>query len=248
MASLDGLRIRHLLAESKVVRVLDDQSVALRIVYSGASTSAPVISVITAASMTLTTSLGATVFTFATFSTLTLLAAAINAGIGDGGLSGAGAGFSCRILDAIPSQITTASNIVASAGLVASSVYGEMVYDALMDTSTSKNVCFRVSNDRNIVAKKARGGHRVKLVGFSYNENVSAGEAAAVRVYEFNSVDKSTNLVWAALSVDATITAIDFSDAPLTASEGNELIVMVSDGTSLTDAAANFLQVSFIRE
>lgn len=248
MASLDGLRVRHLLAESKVVRVLDDQSVALRIVYSGASTSAPVISIITATSMTLTTSLGATVFTFATFTTLALLAAAINAGAGDGGAGAAGAGFSCRILDAIPSQIVTASNLVVSAGLVAHSVDGEMVYDALMDTSTSKNVCYRISNDRNVVARKARGGHRVKLVDFIYNENISGAEAAAVRIYEFNKVENTTTLVWAALSVDATATEIDFSLNPLTASEGNELIVMVMDTTSLTDAAANFLQVSFIRE
>jgi hypothetical protein len=249
MASLDGLKIRKLLAQSKVVRVLDDKSVALRIVYSGASTSAPVISIITATSLTLTTSLGATVFTFGSgFGTLALLAAAINSGVGDGGLSGAGLGFSCRILDAIPSQITTASNLIVSAGLVAHSVNGEMVYDALLDHSTSKNVCYRISTDRNVVAKGPKGGHRVKLVDFIYDENVSAGQAGAVRVYEFNSVAGSTDLIWAALSVDATITEIDLSKNPLSSEEGGELIVMVMDDTSLTNDPANFLQVSFIRE
>jgi len=246
---MEGLKSRYLLRESKVARVLDDQSVAIRIAYNGASTSAPVISIITATSLTLTTSFGATVFTFAgLFGTLALLAAGINAGKGDAGAGAALGGFSARILDAVPSQITTASNLVVSAGLVASSVEGELVYDAMLDTSTSKNVCYRVAYDRNVVSRKAVAGHRVALGNFSYNENVSGAEAAAVRIYEFNPIDGSTNLVWAAVSVDAIVTAIDFADYPLTASEGREYVVMISDATSLTDAAVNYLQVGFIRE
>jgi len=253
MASLDGLRTRAYLAESKVTRVLDDASVAIRIAYNGASTSAPVISIITATSLTLTTSLGATVFTFGSgFDTLSLLAAGINAGIGDGGLSGAGTGFSARIMDALPTTITTASNLVVSAGLVASSVNGEVVYDAMLDTSTTKAIAYRIAYDRNVVSRRSSNGHRVKLSSFVYNLNVSAAEAGAVRVYEFNSVDGTTTLVWAATSVDSTgaagATSLDFSTCPLTASETRELIVYVMDTTSLTDNATNYLQVSFIRE
>jgi len=249
MASKDGLLTRALLAQSKVSRVLDDQSVALRISYSGASTSAPVISIITATSLTLTTSLGATVFTFGgSFGTLALLAAGINSGLGDEGAGAAGPGFSCRIMDALSSQITTASNLVASAGLVAQTVNGEVVYDVILDHSTSKFAGYLVAMDRNVVSKKAKGGHRVKLVNFSYNENVSAGEAGAVRIYSRDVVNGSETLIWAALSVDATTTALDFSAAPLTAEDGQELLVAVTDGTSLTNDAANFLQVSFIRE
>lgn len=248
MASKDGLITRYYLSESKVSRVLDDGSVAVRITYSGASTSAPVISVITATSMTLTTSLGATVYTFATYSTLALLVAGINSGVGDGSAGAAGAGFNARLMDALPTTITTASNIVVSAGLVASVVNGETVYDAMLDTSTTKAVMYRIAYDRNVVSKKATNGHRVKLVNFSYNVNVSAAEAGAVRLYEYNPVDGTTNLVWAATSVDATLTTLDFSACPLTASEGRELVVMVMDTTSVTDAATNFLQVSFIRE
>lgn len=252
MASMEGLKSRYLLRESKVARVLDDQPVALRITYSGASTSAPVISVITATSMTLTTSFGATVFTFATFSTLALLAAAINAGKGDAGAGAALGGFTARIMDALPSTITTASNIIVSAGLVASSVEGELVYDALIDTSTTKFLAYRVAYDRNVVSRKAINGHRVSLVDFVYNANVSAAEAGAVRIYEYNPIDGSTTLVWAATSVDSTGTAgatdLSFSTCPLTASEGREYIVMVMDTTSLTDSATNYLQVSFVRE
>ena len=250
MASLNSLQTRAALAETKVTRVLDDKSVALRITYSGASTSAPVISIITATSLTLTTSLGATVFTFGSgFGTLTLLAAGINGGKGDSGLGAAGGGFTCRIMDALPTMITTASNLVVSSGLTSSTVNGETVYDVLVDTSTTKMVAYRISYDRNVaINTKLRGGHRVKVSGISYYENVSAAEAGAVRIYEYSAADGTTTLVWAATSVDATITAHDFSTCPYTASEGNDLLVMVTDASSLTDDAANYLQVSYIRE
>ena len=250
MASLDGLRVRYFLSESKVARLVDDGSVALRIAYKGASTSAPVISIITATSLTLTTSLGATVFTFGSgFGTLALLAAGINAGIGDGAAGAAGGGFSCRILDALPTTITTASNLVVSGGLTVANVEGEMVYDVKLDTSTTKAIAYRVAQDRNVVAIRPNSGHRVKIVNFSYNLNVSAAEAGAVRIYEFDPISGLTNLVWANVSVDATLTTTSFADCNLTAAEGRELIVYIMDTTSLTDAAGiNFLQVSFIRE
>ena len=253
MASLDSLRVRKYAAVSKVTRTLDDQSVAIRIAYdakTGGSTSAPVISIITATSLTLTTSLGATVFTFGSgFGTLALLAAGITSGVGDGGLSGAGFGFSCRIMDALPTTLTTASNLVVSGGLVAKTVNGETVYDALLDTSTTKMIAYRVAMDRNVNSLSAKGGHRVKLVNFSYVFNPSAAEAGAVRIYEFNKVDGTTTLVWAALSVDQGAGAtFNFEDAPLTAAEGNEYIVALTDATSVTDDSTNFLQVSFIRE
>ena len=253
MASLDGLRIRKYLSESKVARLTCDGPVALRISYDGDSTSAPVISIITATSLTLTTSLGATVYTFGSgFGTLTLLADGINSGVGDdaGGASdAAGGGFTCRILDALPSTITTASNLIVSAGLVGHVVEGETVYDAMLDTSTTKVVAYRISQDRNVVPLKPTNGKRVKLVNFSYNLNVSAPEAGAVRIYEYNKLDGSTNLVWAATSVAATLTTHDFAANPLTASEGKELIVYIMDTTSITDSlGVDFLQVSFIRE
>lgn len=248
MSSLDGLMARAYSAETKQGRVLDDGSVAIRIAYTGSSTSAPVISIITATSLTLTTSLGATVFTFATFSTLATLVAAINSGLGDGGVGAAGKGFTARIMDALPTTITTASNLVVSAGLVASNVNGETVYDAMLDTSTTKMVAFRVAMDRNINIAKPWRGHRVKLNNFVYNVNVSAAEAGAVRIYEFNKISGATTLVWAATSVDVTNTTVDFASVPLTAAEGVEYVVAVTDATSVTDAAGNFLQVGYTLE
>ena len=253
MASLDSLRVRHFLAETKVTRVLDDGPVALRISYSGTSTTAPVISVITATSLTLTTSLGATVFTFSTYDTLLKLANAITAGVGDGSGSAAGYGFEARILDALPTTITTASNLIASAGLTSSIVNGETVYDVMLDSSTTKMLAYRVAYDRNVsINRKLNKGHRVKVNKFQYNANISAAEAGAIRIYEFSPSAGTTTLVWAATSVDSTgsagSTELDFSDAPLTASEGNEYLVAVTDATSLTDNATNFLQVLFTRE
>jgi hypothetical protein len=220
---------------------------------TGASTSAPVISIITATSLTLTTSLGATVFTFSTYTTLETLAAAITSGIGDGGLGAAGGGFEARILDAIPTQSTETDQLKVSAGLTGHTVNGETVYDVLSSTSKTFALVYRVAYDRNVgINRKLSAGHRVKLNGFNYNANVSAAEAGAVRIYEYSKSDGTTTLVWAATSVDSTgtagSTAFDFSTAPFTASEGNEFIVMVMDTTSLTDNATNYLQVLYTRE
>jgi len=252
MASRDSLEIRSLLAESKVVRVADDQPVAIRIAYTGASTSAPVISVITATSLTLTTSLGATVYTFSTYTNLGLLVAGINSGLGDGGVGAAEGGFTARLMDGIPTMSTETDQLKVSAGLVASTVEGETVYDVLLSTAKAFMLTYRVSLDRNVLSRRNSNGHRVKLSKFVYNANVSAAEAGAVRIYEYSKTDGTTTLVWAATSVDSTgavgATTLDFSDAPLTAKEGNDLIVMIMDTTSLTDNATNYLQVSFIRE
>lgn len=260
MASKDGLLTRKLAATSKVVRVLDMGSVALRIAYTGASTTAPVITIITATSLTLTTSLGSTVFTFGAaapgFGTLALLAAGINAGSGDtAGLVGttgvgpAGTGFSCKILDAIPTQITTASNLVVSGGLVASIVNGETVYDAMLDTSTSLFIGYRVTMDRNVNLGMVKEGHRVKIAGFSYIFNPNGALANAIKIYEYNKADGTTTQIWGALSVDQGAGAtFDWSTNPLTAAEGNEYVVALTDGTSLTADPTNFLQVSYIRE
>jgi hypothetical protein len=250
MASKDSLIMRHYAASSKVARILDDQPVAIRISYSGASTTAPVISVITATSLTLTTSIGATVFTFATFTTMNALVNAINAGIGDGGLGAAGGGFYARLMDALPTTITTASNIVVSAGLVVKTVNGEAVYDAMLDTSTTKMIAYRVAYDRNVnINRKLANGHRVAISGFSYVANISSAEAGAIRIYEYDKQSGDTTLVWANVSVDqSTGGTFDFSANPYTAQEGGEFLVMVMDTTSVTDDSTNFLQVSYIRE
>ena len=254
MASLDSLKVRKLLGENKVVRLADGEGVAIRIAYTGTSTTAPVISVITATSLTLTTSLGATVFTFSTFTTVALLAAAIGRGIGDGGLSAAGGGFACRILDALPTQSTETDELAVSAGLVGHTVNGETVYDVMLDDTKSfatSGLAYRVAYDRNVNLRKAVGGHRVSLSGFVYNCNVNGVLAGAIKIYEMD-LNGSTNLIWAATSVDSTgaagATTLDFSAAPLTAAEGNELIVCITDATSITASAQNYLQVSFTRE
>ena len=261
MASLDGLRIRKYLSESKVARLTCDGPVALRISYDGASTSAAVVTVTTATSLALTTSFGTTTFTFGAagpgFGTLSLLCDGINGGTGDtAGLVGttgqgpAKGGFHCRILDALPSTITTASNLVeALGGEVSHVVEGETVYDVMLDTSTTKAVAYRISQDRNVIPLKPSNGKRVKLVNFSYNLNVSAPELGAVRIYQYSKLSGATDLVWAAASTAATLTVHDFKDAPLTASDGKELIVYITDATSIIDSlGVDFLQVSFIRE
>jgi len=92
------------------------------------------------------------------------------------------------------------------------------------------------------------GGHRVKIAGITYNADLDAAALNGVRIYEWDPVLVTETEIWSAKSVDATETEIDFSLNPITSKEGNELVVMVTDATSLTDNAANFLQVDYIRE
>jgi hypothetical protein len=80
-----------------------------------------------------------------------------------------------------------------------------------------------------------------------YYANVSAAEAGAVRIYKWDASAKTETLVWAATSVDASETTHTFSQG-LSAGENNDFIVRVMDTTSITDDAANYLQVEYTKE
>lgn len=237
--SLDRFMVDAYKAQHTVGRVMDDTAVALRISHVGSATVTSVI-VIPATGITLIDSDGTSgSLAFATYDTLGKLADVIN------GL----ANWECKILDGLRTDATTASQIVSTT-ITSAVKNGEVVWDALYDTSVLKAYTYRCSYNRNVNINRPSGLHRVKLQGINYFADVNAAAANSVRVYEWDPTYKTETQIWGATSVDATDTAILFASGQglITANYGNDLIVRVLDGTSLTDHASGYLQASYIKE
>jgi hypothetical protein len=78
------------------------------------------------------------------------------------------------------------------------------------------------------------------------------GTAAAnkVRIYETDPVTLTETQIWQGASVQSTttVTSLDFSKAPITVKEGNDLVVLVTDAASISAASTNYIQALYIRE
>lgn len=230
--------MRQLAAQTTGIRVAEDGPVALRIVHVGTAAITSVV-VTTATNIVLTDADGATTSTFATDTTLGAVADRINASNN----------WRCKILDALRSTLTTASNLVAGT-LTANVKNGESGYDVMLDTTTAFTFAVRATYDRSALDLKPANGHRVKVNSFEYVLDVGTAAADKVRVYEWDPVLKTETQIFSAASVDSTSTATshDFTKAPITAKEGNDLIVLITDAASITDASTNYLQVLYTRE
>jgi hypothetical protein len=95
----------------------------------------------------------------------------------------------------------------------------------------------------------------VHIVAIDYNVDVNAGSANGLRIYKWNPNTNVEEQIWGKLNVDgANSTANDTSvtfqsgEGMVSSGVGNDLIVRIIDGTSVTDRAVNFLQVSYICE
>lgn len=238
MASLNSLQMRALAAQTTGIRVAEDGAVALRIVHTDDSAVTSVV-VTTATNIVLTDADGATTVTFATYDTLGKVADYINAT----------ANWKCKILDGLRTTLTTASNLVAGT-LTATSVNDEWGYSVMLDTTTTFTFPIRCTYDRTAKGLLPASGHRVKLVSFEYVLNVGTAAANMVKIYEWDPVLKTETQIWQAPSVDSTstVTDFDFSKAPITAKEGNDLIVLVTDAAAITDATTNYIQALYVRE
>jgi len=242
MGSLDAIKVRQGLAQNMSAVVVDNGPVAIRLKYTGTGTVTSV-TVTTATNLVLITSDGGTeTFTFATYTNMGLLVDAINASNY----------WEALLLDAIRTDETTNSDFVTGAKTVTSAGF----YDLEIDTNVAQDsdneyiYTYRCTYDRNPGSQKPKGSHRVRLSEVIYNLDVSAAEAGGFRVYEWDAVKKTETLVHQRASVDATQTTISFAsgEKTLDAGFGNDLIVRLRDATSITDAGANFMAVSYTRE
>ena len=237
MPSLNSLQTRDLASQTTSIRYEDDGPIALRIKHVGTS-AVTSVTCTTATNLVLIDADGTTTSTFATDTTLGAVADTINAA----------ANWECKILDGLRTTTTDSSEFLENAAITADVVNDEMGYTVHLDTSVAIASFIRCTYDRTAGNLLPASGHRVKLNKFEYNENVHSAEAGAVRVYEWDSVRRTETLIWSAASVDATLTTHDFSKGPITAKEGNDLVIMITDGTSLTDDSANYLQAIYTRE
>jgi hypothetical protein len=237
MASLNSLQIRALAAQTTGIRVGEDEAVALRIINPG-----HVVTSVTVAADTivLIDSVGTTTITLSTEGTLGAVADAINAT----------ADWKCKVLDGLRSQTLAVNSTLITGVLTASTVNGELGYSVMLDTTIAFTFPIRCTYDRTAGNLLPVGGHRVKLVEFEYVLNVAAAAADKVRIYEWDPVLKTETQIWQAASTDntSTVTSFDFSKAPVTAKEGNDLIVLVTDATAITNASTNYIQALYTRE
>lgn len=239
MASLNSLQMRSLAAQTTGIRVAEDEPVALRITHVDDAAVTSVV-VTSATNLVLTDADATSTFTFGSgYGTLGLLVDGINAT----------ANWKAKILDGLRATLTTASNLVGGT-LTANSKNGEWGYDVMLDTTTTFTFPIRCTYDRTAKGLLPSSGHRVKLVNFEYVLNVGTAAADMVKIYEWDPVEKTETQIWQAASVDSTstVTSFDFSKGPITAKEGNDLIVLVTDAAAITDATTNYLQALYIRE
>jgi hypothetical protein len=242
MASLDSLQVKQLAAQNVSVNVVDDAPVALRLKYKGTGTITSV-TVDTGTDLEMITSDGGTeTFAFATYSNLGLLVDAINASDY----------WEALLLDGLRTDETVNSDLVNGAKTISSTGFYDLTVDTstALDSANKHTFAYRCTVDRNPGSTKPKSGRRIRLSEVIYNINVSAAEAKGFRIYEWDAVNKTETLVYQAASVDATATTVNFASGnkTLDAGYGNDLIVKVVDGTSITDDSANFLNCSYTIE
>lgn len=231
MASLEYALTRQALGEGIVRSVVDDTPIAFRMWYVGTGTVTSV-TVTTATNIVNITSDGGTdTYTFATYTTIGAVVDAINAdGI-----------FQARLIDALTAD-ASASVLVTGAITAGADENGRVCWDATIDTSATDFVTVSLS-PKGLNYETPGKGHRVHLKEIVYNIDINGASANGVRVYRRRGLIETQ--IYRRASVDATATTINFASGygRISGKPDDEILVRVIDTTSVTDAAANFLQV-----
>jgi len=230
MPSLEMLNTRKLLARGVIGQIADDGATLFTLKYIGTGTITSVI-VTTATDITMITSDGGTdAYTWAAFTTIGALVAAINKdGI-----------FEAKILDALSTTATGAG--LAIAGTLVKDANGQ--YNIKSDTSNALFVAYRLTYDRTFgTNSKMRNGHRVAIKELVTDLTLGGGaDANALKIYECSPLGNSSNgsgaevLVWQKTPTTGSVATINWAsgNGEITGNEGNDLLVIVSDGASIT--------------
>jgi len=237
MASLNSVQVKQALAKSVCGTVVNDTPVAIRMKYIGTG-SVTSVATTTATQFVLTTSDGgAETFTFADYTTMGALAEAINNS----------AYWDARVLDALRADVTSGSPFVDNASLTVTS---DGYYDALVDTSVTKNMTYRCAYNRGVnwSEQKPTGAHRVHLQSVVYKADIFSATANEFRIYEYNPTTLAETQVYQAASVDNTETTVNFAngEGKITSGWNNDLIVRILDDTSLADGG--YMYSTYIAE
>ena len=234
MSSLDALRTRKYNARGVVQNVGTDLPVALRLRYVGTG-SVTSVTVTTGTNIVTVSTEGTKTYAFATYTTLATLAAKINA---DGV-------FEAKLLDALTTDATT-SKLLDGAITAGADGFGTTVWDVLVDTSTTKALTTCLSYKRDFNTNKLAAQHRVHLQEIVYYATLGGAGAGLFNVYLRKAGTLTETLIFTDTSVSASKTSYTFSNGfgKISGREGDEIIVRLSDGTSIADAAANYLRIT----
>jgi len=227
MASTDFLEARSLAKRGVVEQQVDDTGVAIRIRHT-ASVAITSVTLTSATDLVLIDADGTTTVTFSGVATLGLVVDAINAA----------ANWEAIILDAKRSD-ASASTLLPNSSVTASTYDGVLYYDLLADTSGIDAMAVRLIHSRHTPQNKpTAGSHRVSLKEVIYN--VTCGGGADTNGIKFYEVDGSTETeIWRSTPTSGSQTSV-FSNAMLygpakiTSLDGQEILVQITDGTSIT--------------
>lgn len=234
MASQDSLKVRKLLASGSTRQTVTDTPVALRMrnVGGGAVTS---VTNTTATNIVIITANGGTdTYAYATYTTIGLLADAINRdGI-----------FEVKVLDCLRATLST-STTVTGAITAGTDDNGVVVWDLLVDTSAALQMGVCLSPFRNFDAPK---GHRVHAQELRYAVNM--GTAAVDSVQLWKRKGSLEIKLYSGLSVDTTDTTLSWAAGMgmVSGGEDEELILVVKDAATLADATSNYVRITGIIE
>ena len=238
MASQESLETKQLAGEGKVVmRSGQDTPVAIRLRYVGGSTITSV-DVTTGDNITLVSGSAVTdIYLFATAGNTTLggVVDRINR---DGR-------FEAVVLDSLRSA-ASASRLLTATVTARIDFDGKQFWDLRLDTSAGLQYAACLSPFKTFESRKKVTS--VKLQEIQYLVNMGAAAADSVQIWKRKGAEETQ--IFGALSVDNTLTTINFDggDGFISGDVDEEIIVLVKDAATLADSASNFLRVSGIRE
>lgn len=225
-----------------VKRVRADVPEAVRLFYRGAGTVTSV-TVTTATDIVLISSDGGTqTYAFGTYATIGALVDAINLDYNNG--DGAGK-FEAIVVDALRSH-ATASQFINGVVSVAADRDSSPYYPVKVDTSAAKIVSCAWAGSE-FTNKHRPASRPVHLKQIQYFATLGAAGANGILIYERDMSGGETQLM-AQGSVSASAQTIGFGDGGhMSVKPGSTLIVILADGTSISDTSL-YLQISVLTE
>lgn len=250
MASFESLEGRNLAAAGIVGSVVSDSPVAVRIRYLGAGT---------VTSVTVTTAVGVVfiangvtqTYPFAAGLNLNTIGKFVDA-VNVGGCTEAVATpalgvqlWEAKVLDTLRSYTTTSK--VFSEAIAATSLDGIAIWDMKVDTALSKCFSYRLTASRSFVALP-KGSRRVHLKEVVYNATLGGAAVDNFQIWSVNGSEETK--LFSALSVSGAATTINWAAGygHITSEDGSDIVVVLKDAVTLTDATANFMTVSGLIE
>jgi len=216
------LETRKMLESGVIGQVGNDQGVAIRIRATAAAGAVTSVTTTTATNIVFISANGSTeTFAFATYDTVGKLADAINASTY----------WECKVLDTVRSEATATQFVT---GAITSSIFeGVTVWDVLVDTSAADYTAYRLTYNRGMDSKP-NSSHRVHLQEIGTDVTLGATTANGLKVYEVNGTVET--VVYQVTATSGAAATTNWADGlgKLSAKDGNDLVVKLTDGTSIT--------------